>query len=1036
MTRLSDIARNGVVGSFLMVAIAWLPALALGDAYYKEPKVYELRPAPDREMHFGHIGVTGIKARIYAGVHVKVEEVEPGTPAAGKFKPGQTLLCVNGVTLKGLNPFVVLGKALTKAEATDGKLVFDVADENGAALDPVALTIPVLGAYSATWPLDCDKSKAVIKRTAEFYATNKGFKEAFFDKREMSAALACLFLLSTGDDAYLPTVKAYFAAFPKNVHKIGNHTWHNGYNGIACAEYYLRTGDATVLPILQYYCDDARARQKFGRGWTHWGNGVDPGYVAGGLMNPAGAQVVTTLLLAKECGLTVDEPTLLGALHFWYRFAGHGTVPYGDHRPEGALGSNGKDGMSAAIMQVASGARSDTSIYKEARNHLSMSMLVGYPGLVQGHGDEGRGDAIWRGVASAYALAFDPAAYHEAMQRLSWWYDLSRRASGGFGVASCQRFDDEGSGAGVAMALTAPLKTLRITGAAPSKFAKPFTLPEHLWGRAADRQFLSIKHHPAYRRFGEPEPIHASYFAFGSAYMKPSIDVNMVPRKRMLQNVYHERYMIRTQAARALRAAGALGALEKLMRDDDPRVRRAALDGIVDYNYWFGMGRQALKTEALTPGMIEAITSMLANDAEALWVIDGALMALSLAPADEIQTALPLIMPWTTHAEWWLRESAFKALLGLQANEALLLPVLPTLMQMLADEYHTMPRSQYIKHLKPILKNAPKSEAANVIVAGLMRAVDEAKVIPGERSAEGGYNIAMTAKVCLSNAPETTALDIATSMRSHVAQLNTRQIVKLLATPHSNHGNKVFGLYSALALQSPEQHEALTEVLFVDYRETLLGRMAKEGESDMALIDTLVDLKQLKHPAPVWRTLGKITPDERVWRYISINPSEEEAMHPRVQKRFRDITFPDGLADWMLPGFDDSEWPRGQAPIGIGLFERGPNAFLNRSAWGDGEFLLMRTTFECETPDRDLYRLRVLMNQGFTVYLNGHLIHTYAWWQTMPFYRPIALGPGAVKHLKKGTNVLALYGNLEYKDGQKVGQVDVFLEGLHKADLE
>ncbi|MFT7490062.1 MAG: hypothetical protein ACI9OU_002470 [Candidatus Promineifilaceae bacterium] len=48
----------------------------------------------------------------------------------------------------------------------------------------------------------------------------------------------------------------------------------------------------------------------------------------------------------------------------------------------------------------------------------------------------------------------------------------------------------------------------------------------------------------------------------------------------------------------------------------------------------------------------------------------------------------------------------------------------------------------------------------------------------------------------------------------------------------------------------------------------------------------------------------------------------------------------------------------------------------------------------------------------------------------------MALGPGAVKHLKKGTNVLALYGNLEYKDGQKVGQVDVFLEGLHKADLE
>ena len=90
------------------------------------------------------------------------------------------------------------------------------------------------------------------------------------------------------------------------------HTWNNGYNGIACGEYYLRTGDRSVLPILQHFCDDAKKRQKFGCGWTHWGTGVSPGYVAGGLMNPAGAQVLTTLLLGKECGVEVDDEGLLG----------------------------------------------------------------------------------------------------------------------------------------------------------------------------------------------------------------------------------------------------------------------------------------------------------------------------------------------------------------------------------------------------------------------------------------------------------------------------------------------------------------------------------------------------------------------------------------------------------------------------------------------------------------------------------------------------------------------------------------------------
>ena len=65
-------------------------------------------------------------------------------------------------------------------------------------------------------------------------------------------------------------------------------------------------------------------------------------------MNPASAQILTTLLLAKECGADVDEKTLLGCLRFFYRFTGHGTVPYGNDRAEGGLGSNGKDSMLAA----------------------------------------------------------------------------------------------------------------------------------------------------------------------------------------------------------------------------------------------------------------------------------------------------------------------------------------------------------------------------------------------------------------------------------------------------------------------------------------------------------------------------------------------------------------------------------------------------------------------------------------------------------------------------------------------------------------
>ena len=185
---------------------------AAGEAYYTGEQVYRSRPNPDRETPFGHIGVTGVMARIYPGVTVKVEQTMPGSPAAGKFSKGEIITGINGVALKGRNPFVTLGNALTKAEATDGRMVFDVTSADGKAERKETVSIPVLGAYSKTWPLDCGKSKKIIEQAAEFYADKKKFNQG-----GIPGALACLFLLSTGDDQYLPRVKAYFDAFPKDV---------------------------------------------------------------------------------------------------------------------------------------------------------------------------------------------------------------------------------------------------------------------------------------------------------------------------------------------------------------------------------------------------------------------------------------------------------------------------------------------------------------------------------------------------------------------------------------------------------------------------------------------------------------------------------------------------------------------------------------------------------------------------------------------------------------------------------------------------
>lgn len=1012
----------------VLIALLALAGVSVAADYYTEPQVYQLRPPVNKEMALDCIGATGIKARFYPGVLLKVEGVVPDSPADGKFSGGQIIVGVNGVVFEGLNPIVALGKALTAAEASDGKLVFAVKDDVDADEQAVEVEIPVLGSYSRTWPLDCEKSQTIIRQAAAYYAQDPGFRKTVFaDKGEdggIPSALACLFLLSTGDDQYLPVVKAYFDGFSKDLANIGDHTWNNGYNGIACAEYYLRTGDKEVLPILQYYCDNAMERQCFGVGWQHWGRSINPRYVAGGLMNPAGAQVLTTLLLGKMCGVQVDDQTLLGALRFWYRFVGHGTVPYGDHRSEGGLGSNGKDGMAAAAMRIASRAKSGGAIYEQAMKHLSMATLTSYPSLIRGHADEGRGDGIWRGVASAYMLDYDADAYHAAMHDLAWWYDLSRRPSGAFGMATNQRFDDEGSGAGVALAFTAPLKTLQITGAPRSPYAVDFALPEQIWGNAADLAFLSIAHGPAYLAAGPEEPIHIPFFRYGNAYHNPA-DLASVPRADMLRNVYHKRYMIRAQAAKALRSVGAFEILEMLLSDADPRVRRAALDGMMDYRYWFHIGKNPMKPEQFTEGMIETITRMLKEPAESLYVVDGALSVMSLLPPETIAEHLELVMPWTTHAEWWIRQSAFAALGAVAGDAGQADKVLPTMLAMLLAENHTMPRDGMVRILSKTLQQvSPSSPLGGQILATHMKAVESREIIAGQRAGEGEWDIGKSVDVILKETPEQT-LALARVATNRFSELSTGWIVKF--------SGQLVGAYEGGSVPASDK-EALLALLFDQVRPELIRRMERDG-GNLAMLDAIVALNALKGEDAGWHALGG-NHAERVWRFRSFEPEGEDALHPREKKRFRDVTLPKDMKDWSAPDFDDGDWMVGKAPIGVGEFmKRGRDPVANVSDWGDGEFLLARTTFVQEVLDYDYYRISVLANQGYDIYLNGRKIETYIWWSGSPEYRKIMMTADEASYLQPGTNHLAVLAGSEYEKGEHVGQVDVYLEGLRKRDV-
>lgn len=1000
------------------------------------------------------VGVTGVTVQSNKLTkEVSVMEIQPGTPAFGKFEVGTRILGVNGTQFEGSDPWIVLGTALTKAEASDGMLNFAVKRKTDSAPVTVQIKIPVLGAYADSFPLNCGKTTGIVNRAAEFYSGKDSLKSNYH-----LSGVVCLFLLSTGDDKYVPRVKEYLTQFLKpdgTVAEIGEMSWDNGYNGVACAEYYLRTGDTSVLPILQYYCDDAKRRQLYGSGWNHWGKSANPQYEAGGgLMNPSGNQMLLTMVLGKMCGVDVDEKTLTGALRYFYRFVGHGIFPISDQRSWQSFGSVDRAGASSCVMQVAGFAKGDTSIYRQAKDYLTMFGLTSWPGNLW--------DVIWYDISAPFRLDADPKAYHQTQQSYRWAYDLYRQPAGNFYYPpGHSALDPSDAGAAVALALTSPRKKLCISGAPLSKYAKPFTLPEQLWGNQADLAFLSPLHHKDFTKYGDVMDSVLAYTRLPLTLKR--VDVRKLEPDFMLQYVRHARCEIRSAAAKALSRNKRWGDLEALLRDPDPRLRRAALDGINDYNPWFfapPVATQALPAAEFTPAMCDAITAILNNPAEAWYVIDGAMMALSHAPVELIEKNIPRILPWTKHGDWWMRDSAFQALIGLKPDKELFLKHLPTLIDMLTRELHANPHARMIQQLQLAAKQyEPDSEVGRLIVAGWIRAGlenSDPKDPQGiDHSIAAMVNSIEVFQAVMESSPESAAdLAEAIAKSSCLSTFDDKNLVKILKDKDGQVSDRYVGIYPMLENLPTADRQRLAATLFDHFRPELIKRInATKGTADLAMLDMLVELTRLRSKCHGWQAVGAPLPTERVWKFMSFDEKPESAKTSRKNAAtLRVIQAPQGLENWYAPEFDDSGWKSGRTPIGVGVFMAHGHgrawtatpkfSFKNASDWGAGEFLYARSKFEVTDEDCDFYRLSVLSDRGYHIYLNGKRIHTFAWFAHFPQYTKVMLSSDQARLIRKGTNTLAVYTTARYEKDPKsegkeeqIGQIDLLLEGLKKQEL-
>lgn len=567
---------------------------------------YTFKPAPlekGKPWLIKNFGPVGIGIMIEKGLLMKVQNVEPGSPAekTGQLKQGDIIESINGVKLTETkrDPRIVLGQLITDAEAGDGKIGLLIKGKG-----PVLVQIPVLGRYSDTWPLNCPKSDKIVRNLADLLAKQ--------GKTEWGSVL---FLLSTGEEKDLEVVRGWM----KERKPTWAHNWQVGLEGMGICEYYLRTGDASVLPIIQAGADHLRDRIYNG-GWS--GRGASFNYQSGGHLNAAGVHCVTFLMLAKTCGVNVDEKTLQSSLSHFFDYSGKGSVPYGDYVPKpGFRDCNGKTGGLALAMTAAARLTpaGEKSIYAQAAQTSAMKAYYGTHDYNVGHTGGGIGE-IWKSAGVQLLAGKRPKQHREYLDVRRWSLELARRHTGAMGVAGGEEGSyDQASGEtsiawGTFNALnyTAPRKHLHLFGAPLSKWAKSYQLPVRPKDSiAADDDFSSPLPVPG-ASWSEEKFNNETLAEFGGWNVYGQINNDKVTDETLRTFLHHPEITLRFDAMGAMLKFKKDAMILDCLRSKDARLRHV---GIMAMHELWGTWRPSNEEtkRRITPAMMAEVDKIIRN---------------------------------------------------------------------------------------------------------------------------------------------------------------------------------------------------------------------------------------------------------------------------------------------------------------------------------------------------------------------------------------------------------------------------------------
>jgi hypothetical protein len=571
---------------FILLTLLTLPVLAAPKGSMQNPDFTEGDPIPAGANHDWTLGATGTRGWIYSDKlvttdarQIRITKVDTKSPADGKIEVGDVILGVAGKPFS-YDPRTELGKALTAAEATDGKLSL-TRWKNGNT-DEVILQLAVLGAYSETAPFGCGKSKKIFENGCEALAERMRSDPNYARQNPIPRSLNALALLASGDPKYMELIKKEID-WAKAFSADSMATWYYGYVMMLLAEYAMVTGDASALQGLERIALEASRGQSIVGSWGHKFAGKDGRLVGYGMMNAPGVPLTTALVMAKQAG--INHPEIEQAIYRSTKllrfYKGKGSIPYGDHSPWiQNHDDNGKNGMAAVLFGLLDEA-------EEAEYFSRMSLAC--------HGaerDTGHTGNFWNMTwAIPGVVQSGPHATGAWMREFgAWSFDLARRWDGAFphqgppqmNPDSTRGWDATGA---YLLAYAMPLKALALTGKHPNSVpqldensAQAIIMDGRGWSnKDRNSAYDSLSGDELFEKLGSWSPVVRDRAAMALARKKD------VPIDKLIQMLDSENHHIRLGACDALgaqKAAAAVPALVKTLKHEDLWLRVKAAEAL------------------------------------------------------------------------------------------------------------------------------------------------------------------------------------------------------------------------------------------------------------------------------------------------------------------------------------------------------------------------------------------------------------------------------------------------------------------------